>query len=92
MAENGTEAGAEAQAPVPPKMSVLTQFTRDLSFENILAQKGINGEVAPEVEVNVSLEPRNRSVENQYEVAMKVKVNSKNKGTEEMLFILELEY
>lgn len=92
MAENGNEAGAEAQPPVPPKMSVMTQFVRDLSFENILAQKGVSGEVAPEVEVNVSIEPRNRTAENQYEVAMKLNVNSKNKGTEEKLFILEIDY
>ena len=92
MAENGNEAGAEAQPPVPPKMSVMTQFVRDLSFENILAQKGVTGEVAPEVEVNVSIEPRNRSVENQYEVAMKLNVNSKNKGSGDPLFILEIDY
>ena len=92
MAENGKEAGTEAQPPVQPKMSVMTQFVRDLSFENILAQKGITGEVAPEVEVNVAIEPRNRSVENQYEVAMKLNVNSKNKGSGDPLFILEIDY
>ena len=92
MAENGKEAGTEAQPPVQPKMSVMTQFVRDLSFENILAQKGVTGEVAPEVEVNVSIEPRNRSVENQYEVAMKLNVNSKNKGSGDPLFILEIDY
>lgn len=92
MAENGTDAGAEAQPPVQPKMSVMTQFVRDLSFENILAQKGVTGEVAPEVDVNVSIEPRNRNGENQYEVAMKLNVNSKNKGSGEKLFILEIDY
>ncbi|MDG1432331.1 MAG: protein-export chaperone SecB, partial [Paracoccaceae bacterium] len=81
MAENGVEAGAEAQAAVPPKMSVMTQFIRDLSFENILAQKGVGGEVQPEVDINVNLEPRNRSAENQYEVAMKLQITSKNKGS-----------
>ncbi|MDG1738425.1 MAG: protein-export chaperone SecB [Paracoccaceae bacterium] len=92
MAENGVEAGAEAQAAVPPKMSVMTQFIRDLSFENILAQKGVGGEVQPEVDINVNLEPRNRSAENQYEVAMKLQITSKNKGSDEKLFILELDY
>ena len=92
MAENGTEAGAEAQIPVQPKLNVLTQFTRDLSFENILAQKGVTGEVAPEVEVNVQLEPRKRGTDNQYEVAIKLNVKSKNKGSGEPLFILEIDY
>jgi len=96
MAENGTDtgtvAGAEAQAAVPPKMSVMTQFIRDLSFENILAQKGIGGDVQPEVDINVAMEPRNRTAENQYEVAMKLQITSKNKGTDEKLFILEMDY
>lgn len=92
MAENGAEAGAQAQAPVQPKMSVMTQFIRDLSFENILAQKGVGGEVQPEVDINVSMEPRNRTAENQYEVAMKLQITSKNKGTDDKLFILEMDY
>jgi preprotein translocase subunit SecB len=92
MAENGAEAGAEAQAQVPPKMSVMTQFIRDLSFENILAQKGVGGDVQPEVDINVAMEPRNRTAENQYEVTMKLQITSKNKGTDDKLFILEMDY
>ena len=92
MAENGAENAGEAQQPAAPKMSVLTQFIRDLSFENILAQKGIQGEVQPDVQVNVNLEPRGRGVEGQYEDVMKLNVKSVNKGTEDTLFLLEMEY
>ncbi len=92
MAENGADTAGEAQQPVAPKMSVLTQFIRDLSFENILAQKGIQGEVQPDVQVNVNLEPRGRGTENQFEVVMKLNIKSVNKGTEETLFLLEMEY
>jgi preprotein translocase subunit SecB len=96
MAENGAGNGAaaqpEAQQATPPKLSVLTQFIRDMSFENILAQKGLAGEVAPEVQIQVNLEPRSRPVENQFEVIMKLKVTSTNKGSGDTLFILEMDY
>ena len=39
---NGAAAPAAAAAP-QIKMSVLAQFVRDMSFENMVAQKGITG-------------------------------------------------
>ncbi|MDJ1009445.1 MAG: protein-export chaperone SecB [Paracoccaceae bacterium] len=74
------------------KMQVLGQYIRDLSFENILAQKPVDGQVQPDVQVQVSLDARKRSVENQYDVIAKFNVTSKNKGSEQPLFLLELEY
>ena len=74
------------------RMNVLTQFIRDLSFENILAQKGTGGEVTPDVEVGVKLDARKRQAENQYEVIAKLTISSRDKGTEAQLFLLELEY
>lgn len=88
-ARNG--AAPKEQAP-QVKMQILTQFVRDLSFENVLAQKGIGGEVQPDVTVNVNMDAKKRSAENQYEVIIKSTIQSKNKGTEDMLFMLELEY
>jgi preprotein translocase subunit SecB len=82
----------EAQQPVQPNMNVLAQFIRDMSFENILAQKGISGEVNPDIQVQVNLDARKRQIENQYEVIVKLKVTSKNKETDDKLFLLELEY
>jgi preprotein translocase subunit SecB len=82
----------EAQQPAQPNMSILAQFIRDMSFENILAQKGISGEVNPDVQVQVNLDARKRQLENQYEVVVKLKVTSKNKETSENLFLLEMEY
>lgn len=91
MAEDDTAAQTEA-TPVQPKMSVLTQFTRDLSFENILSQRGTGGEVTPDVQVAVNLDAKKRSADNQYEVMVKLNITSRNKGTEEELFLLEIEY
>ena len=71
---------------------VLAQYVRDLSFENVLARKGIQGEVAPEIAVQVGLDGKRRGADNQYEVTTKLNVTSKNKGTGDVLFVLELEY
>jgi len=94
MAENGeatTEAGA-ATAPKPPQMKILAQYIRDLSFENIVTQKGITGEVNPDIKVQVGLDAKKRSVDNQYELSVKFTITSVNKGTENTLFALELDY
>lgn len=93
MTENNN--GAAAQPPQPaqaPKMNVLAQFVRDLSFENILSQKGVTGEVQPDVQVQVNLDAKKRTAENQFEVVMKLKVDSKAKGSDDHLFLLELDY
>jgi len=80
----------EAQPQV--KMQVLGQFIRDMSFENILAQKGAQGEVKPEIKVEVALDAKKRTADNQYEVVTKFKVNSANHESNEPLFLLELDY
>ena len=95
MAENGSvdpQAGAQPQAQPQVKMQVLGQYIRDMSFENILSQKGVQGEVAPEISVQVNLDAKKRPTENQYEVILKFNISSKNKGTDVALFVLELEY
>lgn len=89
MAENGTDAPAAAPQV---KMQVLGQFIRDLSFENILVQKGIDGDVQPDIQVQVSLDAKKRPTEHQYEIVTKFKVTSTNKGTGASLFLLELDY
>ena len=86
------ETNGNGQAPQPPKMSILAQFIRDLSFENILSQKGVSGEVQPDVQVQVNLDAKKRTADNQYEVVMKLKIESKAKSTGDMLFLMELDY
>lgn len=85
--------GAPAPAAPQLKMQVLAQYIRDMSFENIVAQKGVGGtEVQPDIQVAVSLDARKRQAENQYDVITKFKVTSKNKVNGDTLFLLELEY
>lgn len=91
--ENGTQTpeGA-AQAPALPKMQVLAQFIRDMSFENIAAQKSLQGNTQPEIQVQVGVEARKRTAENQYDVVVKMKIDSKAKDDGAQIFLIELDY
>jgi preprotein translocase subunit SecB len=90
MAEN--ENGAAPATQPQLKMNILGQFIRDLSFENVVVTKAPQGEIQPEIQVQVSLDAKKRAVENQYEVITKYVVTSKNKANGDTLFLLELEY
>ena len=94
MADDNSSANGAAPAAAPQiKMQVLTQYIRDMSFENVVAQKGLTGgEVQPDISVAVSLDARKRTAEHQYDVITKFKITSKNKVPDEMLFLLELDY
>lgn len=95
MADEVTGAnGAADQAAAPQvRMQVLAQFVRDMSFENMVARKGItSSDVQPDIQVGVSLDARKRGPDHQYDVISKYKVTSKNKANGEALFILEVEY
>lgn len=86
------ETNSGAQEAPQVRMNVLAQFIRDMSFENIMAQKGVQGEVQPDVQVQVNLDAKKRSAEHQFEVVFKLQINSNSKGSEEKLFLLELDY
>ncbi|MBA84135.1 protein-export chaperone SecB [Thalassobius sp. S69A] len=86
-----SENGAAAAAP-QLKMNVLNQFVRDLSFENILAQKGASGQAVPAINVQVNLDAKKRSAEHQFEVAIKLNVESTSKEDGEKLFLMEIDY
>ncbi|MEP2642642.1 protein-export chaperone SecB [Roseobacter sp.] len=84
-------AEAEAQ-PQGPQMRVLGQFIRDMSFENIMAQKGAPADVTPDVQVQVNLDAKKRSTDKQYETSIKLNVTSKAKDGDATLFVLEIDY
>jgi preprotein translocase subunit SecB len=85
--------GAAAQPATQLQMRVLAQFVRDMSFENMVAQKGVtSADVQPDIQVAVSLDARKRAADHQYDVISKYKVTSKNKVNGETLFLLELDY
>jgi len=82
----------ETSQPAQPSVNVLAQYIRDLSFENILAQKGVSGDVTPDIQIHVKLDARKRSIANQYETIIKLNIDSKSKDTNDQLFLLEIEY
>ena len=82
----------ETQTATQPSMNILAQFIRDMSFENILSQKGASGDVQPDVQVKVNMDAKKRQAENQYEVTVKLNVESVSKTNQAPLFVLELEY
>ena len=98
MAEEGNGAtgamdAVQGQQPQQPqvKMQILGQFIRDMSFENILAQKPVEGQVQPDIQVQVSIDAKKREAP-RYEVVTKFKITSKNKEGGEHLFLMELDY
>ena len=91
--ETPTPNGTAQPAAPQVQMRVLAQFVRDMSFENMVAQKGVtSSDVQPDIQVAVSLDARKRATDNQYDVISKYRVTSKNKVNGETLFLLELDY
>lgn len=89
--ENSTNGAAEAAQAPQVQMKILGQFIRDMSFENILAQKPVEGQVQPDIQVQVSIDAKKRE-EPRYEVITKFKITSKNKESGDHLFLMELDY
>jgi len=92
-AQPETPAATPSAAPAAKvTQRVVAQYIRDMSFENGLAQKGIQGDVQPEIAIQVNLDARKRGADNQYEVITKLNIKSKSKTTGDTLFVLEIEY
>lgn len=81
-----SDAAAPQQAP---KISIVSQYIRDLSFENAAAQRQGNPAVKPDIKVGVNLDAKNLG-EDRYEVILKITANATGDGA--ALFLVELEY
>lgn len=99
MAENDTpETNGTATPPQQPAQPpvvtnrIVAQYVRDMSFENILAQKGISGDATPDVQARIDVDARKRGGDDQFEVITKLNITSKTKEKGETLFVLELDY
>jgi preprotein translocase subunit SecB len=87
--KDGSTNGAPAAAAAQPKLQILTQYVRDLSFENIAAQKGLVSDGKPDIRVQVNIDAQQRPSD-RYEVVLKLKIESKL--TDTPVFILEVDY
>ncbi|WP_298840844.1 protein-export chaperone SecB [uncultured Roseobacter sp.] len=94
MADEEAQAQPNGQQPQvqAPQMRVLGQYIRDMSFENIMAQKGAPADTTPDVQVQVNLDGKKRGAENQYESVIRLNITSKAKEGDTTLFVLEIEY
>jgi len=79
----------EAAKSAPPVMKCLHQYIRDLSFENIAAQKNLGNSASPEINVQVNLDARKGDNDN-YEVILKLTINAD--ADEKKVFLLEIDY
>lgn len=94
MSDATTNPPSNGPAPTGPKVTqrVLAQYIRDMSFENMLAQKGMTGDIQPEIAVQVNLDGRKRGADKTYEVITKLSITNKSKTSGDVLFLLEIEY
>ena len=75
--------------PMLPKVRVINQYIRDLSFENVAAQKNTAQDAKPEITVQVGIDAQKKTGDN-YEVIQKIKIEAKAGG--EAVFILEMDF
>ena len=92
MAENDTPQTDAPQQPPVVQNRIVAQYVRDMSFENILAQKGISGDATPDIQARIDVDARKRGADDQFEVITKLNITSKTKEKGETLFVLELDY
>ncbi len=85
----GAPEGETAQAQ-PPRLSIVTQYIKDMSFENPRApQAAPQGAGRPEIQIKVDVTPKAMG-EERYEIALQLNVDAKAAG--ETIFIMELAY
>jgi len=91
MADEATPNAAPnaGQVPPQPQLKVLSQYVRDMSFENVAAQQGKTPTAQPAFNVQVGLDAQKKD-DNRYEVIIKLQVNATS--GEDKLFILEMDY
>ncbi|MBV9330702.1 MAG: protein-export chaperone SecB [Alphaproteobacteria bacterium] len=85
-AGNGTNEGAAAPAQ-PPRIQIVGQYVKDLSFENPAAPASVTQR--PSIDLGVDLQARRMDTEH-FEVELKLRVTAKNE--DKPVFLLELVY
>ncbi|MGF1473953.1 MAG: protein-export chaperone SecB [Geminicoccaceae bacterium] len=92
MAENETAAngGADTQRE-PPRLSIVSQYVKDLSFENPQAPDGLQAQGArPEIQIRVDVRSQKLENADRYEVVLELNVDAK--AGDASAFVIELVY
>jgi preprotein translocase subunit SecB len=86
------KAADEAEQQPQMKAHLLTQYIRDLSFVNIVAQQGLEGSPEADIQVKVDLDAKKKEPDDQYEVIIGLNIDAKTKEKGESLYPMEIEY
>lgn len=87
---NGGEGGPEAAKQEPPRLAILAQYVKDLSFENPRAPQGLQTpDSRPEIHIKVDTKAQAMG-EDRYEVVLDINIEAKS--AEQPVFMLELAY
>jgi len=89
MTSEDTAAAKEPAAEATPQLTIAAQYVRDLSFENIAAQKGSANEGKPDIKVTVNVDAKSLG-NDRFEVGLKI--NAEARTGETAVFIAELDY
>ena len=90
MADENTGAAAPTEQPAQPQIRIRNQYVKDVSFENISAQKGAAPTSTPQVRVGVNLDAKKMGDGPAYEVVLTLKINAEADG--QPVFLMELHY
>ena len=82
----------EDNAKPQPEVRIVGQFVRELSFENIMSQQGGGDDMKPSVQVQVTVGSRKLQGDDRFESSVMLKISSKGKGTDKVLFLLDVNY
>ena len=86
----GAAAGGDAAQAPQPRLSIMTQYIKDMSFENPRApQPAPQSAGRPEIQIKVDVGATSLG-EDRYEVTLQLNVDAKSAG--ETIFLMELTY
>lgn len=90
MADQNLPEGAEAQGEAGPQLRVLTQYIKDISFENPNVPRSLGPqEQQPTIGVRVDVNVQ-RFSNTDFEITLAIGVDAKSK--DDVMFLVELEY
>ena len=81
--------GLDEAALNAPQVGILTQYVKDLSFENPNAPASLQSETAPRIEININVNAK-RAGDDVYEVEIKIEARAFN--DDKAAFVVDLLY
>jgi preprotein translocase subunit SecB len=90
MSDETNPNGKAAEQVQAPRLSIVLQYVKDISFENPKAPAGLQSNVRPEIQIKVDTRAAQVSNEGHYEVVIDLEVEAK--AEDETVFLMELDY